>query len=108
MNQFPDDETGDALKQFQQNGFDLTKPLEIDFFIAIPSKVMGEKVAMEVKKLGYEVSVEQDNDTGEWTCYCTKRMVPFYNDIIRVEEELNGIAKTYGGYADGFGSYGNI
>lgn len=38
MNQFPDDETGDALNQFQQNGFDLSKPLDIDFFVAVPSK----------------------------------------------------------------------
>ena len=38
VSQFPDDETGDALSQFQENGFDLSKPMEIDFFVAVPSK----------------------------------------------------------------------
>ncbi len=28
-------------------------------------------------------------------------------EIIKIEEELNNIAKLYDGYIDGFGSYGN-
>ena len=30
FNRFPNDATGDALNWFQQNRFDLSKPLEID------------------------------------------------------------------------------
>ncbi|MEG3223313.1 MULTISPECIES: ribonuclease E inhibitor RraB [Vibrio] len=107
MNQFPDDETAEALGQFRQCGFDLSKPLEIDFFVAVPSKRLGDQVALEVDKLGFKTSVEQDEETGAWTCYCTKTLIPEYPEIVRIEEELTIIAKPYGGYADGFGSYGN-
>lgn len=108
MDQFPNDATGDALNEFKKNGFDLTKPMEMDFFIVIPSEEIGEKISTEVKRLGCKVSVEQDDDTKEWTCYCTNTMIPFYDDIIKFEEDLNNIASQYGGYTDGFGSFGNV
>lgn len=107
MNQFPDDETGDALSQFQENGFDMSRPMEVDFFIAVPSEQAGNQLAREAKKLGFNVSVEKDDDSGEWTCYCTKRLVPEYTEIVRIEKDLDNLASSYGGYADGFGSYGN-
>ncbi len=107
MNQFPDDETGQALNQFQQNGFDLYKPLEIDFFVAVPSKRSGNIIASKVANLGFKTSVEKDEETSEWTCYCTKTLIPEYSEVVRIEEELTSIAKPYDGYADGFGSYGN-
>jgi regulator of RNase E activity RraB len=107
VNQFPDDETGDALNQFQQNGFDLSKPLDIDFFVAVPSKKTGDQVAIKAEKLGFKVSVEKDEETGEWTCYCAKTLIPEHSEVVRIEEELDSMAKPYSGYADGFGSYGN-
>ena len=107
MNQFPDDETGDALNQFQQNGFDMSKPMEIDFFVAVSSEKTGNQVATEAKKLGFNVSVEKDDESGDWTCYCAKTLVPEYSEVVRIEKELDSLAKPYGGYADGFGSYGN-
>lgn len=108
MNQFPDDDTGNALALFQQNGFDLSKPMTIDFFVAVSSRKTGEKVAMEAEKLGFTVSVEQDQVSKEWTCYCAKTLIPEYSIVVKIEEQLNNIAKVYGGYSDGFGSYGNF
>lgn len=106
MRQFPDDETGDALNQFQQNGFDLSRAMEIDFFVAVTSEKTGGQVAMKAEKLGFKVSVEKDEETNEWTCYCTITLIPEYSEVVRIEEELDSIAEPYGGYADGFGSYG--
>ena len=47
--------------------FDSFEPLEIDFFVFVPSKRLGDQVALEVDKLGFKTSVEQDEETGEWT-----------------------------------------
>ncbi|WP_375753776.1 ribonuclease E inhibitor RraB [Vibrio sp. HN007] len=107
MSQFPDDETGATLYQFQQHGFDLSKPLEMDFFVAVPSEGKGNLVALQADKLGFNTCVEQDEETKEWTCYCTMTLVPKYSEVVKIEEQLTKIAKPYGGYADGFGSYGN-
>lgn len=107
MKTLPNDDTGNALKCIEENGSDLTKPLTMDFFIAVSSKSNGDKVANEVKNLGYQTSVEFDEETDSWTCYCTKTMIPTYPSVVASEQELDMIAQKYSGYIDGFGSYGN-
>ena len=81
--------------------------MTIDFFVAVPDWSSGELVAARATSLGFSVSVEQDPKSGKWTCYCTKRIVPEYRTVTEIERTLDGIARQYGGYADGFGSYGN-
>lgn len=107
MIKLPNDDTGRALHNVQLDGSDLTKPMEMDFFVAVPSKEAGEKVAIEVEKHGFNVSLEQDDEFKEWTCYCSSTLIPEYNEVVRIERELDTIAKKYGGYSDGFGTYGN-
>lgn len=106
LNSIPDDETGNALRRFQSNGIDLSKPLIMDFFVAVPSKKTGDQVAAKVKRLGFKPSVEQDDETGDWTCYCTKTLIPEYSEVVKIEKELDNIARPQGGFSDGFGSYG--
>lgn len=108
MDIFPEDETGNTLREFQKHGFDLSRPMEIDFFVAVPSKSAGEKVALKAQALGFQVSVEQDDETKEWTCYWAKKMILNYHDIVSIENDLMSISKPLGGCVDGFGTYGNV
>lgn len=105
LNLMPDDETGNVLREFQANGIELSRPLEMDFFVAVPSKKSGDKIAVKVKCLGFKPSVEKDNETGDWTCYCTKTLIPEYSEVVKIEKELDSIAQPLGGFADGFGFY---
>lgn len=107
MKPIPNDATGNALKRFAKMGSDLTKPMEMDFFVAVPSKDAGNKVALKVRELGFATIVEQDDETRNWTCYCTKVLVPEYSEVVKIEQQLDSVAKEFGGYADGFGSFGN-
>jgi Regulator of ribonuclease activity B len=107
MKPIPNDATGNALKRFAKMGSDLTKPMEINFFVAVPSKEFGNKVALKAGELGFTTSVEQDDETLDWTCYCTKVLIPEYSEVVKVEQQLDSIATEFGGYADGFGSFGN-
>ena len=107
MTTLPDDETGNALKEYLRDGSDLMKPMTIDFFIAVPSNNVGDEIALVVKKLGFITSVEKDEESGEWTCYCTKTLIPEYEEVVKIEKILSDIAKAKGGFTDGFGSYGN-
>jgi regulator of RNase E activity RraB len=107
METIPNDETGAALKQFIRAGSDLTKKMAIDFFVAVPSKEQGNEIALQVDKLGFKTNVEFDIEADDWTCYCTKVLVPDYSEIIKIEKQLSSIAKHHGGYLDGFGSFGN-
>ncbi len=103
----PDDATGNALRQFLMQGSSLHRPMSIDFFAQVPSEDAGSLVARDVRYLGFDASVEYDEETNQWTCYCTKSIVPRYETVVRIEKQIDSIAQRYGGRIDGFGSYGN-
>jgi hypothetical protein len=102
-----DDATWAALQRIAQDGSDLSRPLKMDFFVAVPDQASGLAVASRVRPLGFDASLDQDDQTGEWTCYCTKLLVPTYDTVVEIESLLDSIAREVGGYADGFGTFGN-
>ncbi len=104
--QFPNDSDGGALKTLYEHGTDFSKPHIVDFFIAVPNKQSGEKILVHVEKYGFDCSVEQDNETQDWTCYCSKKMMLVYDDFIKIQELLDQLSKPYGGYSDGWGVLG--
>lgn len=102
-----DDATQAALERIAQDGSDLNRPLKMDFFVAVPHESGGCIVASRATDLGFETTVEQDAETGDWTCYCTKVLVPTYDAVTTIESQLDAIAREIGGYVDGFGTFGN-
>ena len=99
--------TRDALARIARDGSDLSRPLKIDFFVAVPDEASGHAVARLAAPAGFAVNVEQDAVTEGWTCYCTKTLVPTHEAVIAIEEQLERIARDVGGFADGFGTFGN-
>ena len=85
----------------------MNRPMEIDFFVALPTRASAEALAPALRSLGYAVALETDEGSDTWTCYCTKTMVPDFDAVRRCEQELNDAAEPFGGQIDGFGSYGN-
>jgi hypothetical protein len=101
------DATSAALERIAQDGSDLSRPLRMDFFVVVPDKASGQIMAIRAGSLGFETSVEQDLETREWTCYCTKVFVPSYESVVSIESQLDSLSRDIGGYADGFGTFGN-
>ena len=101
------DATLDALRRMEEDGSDLSRPLRMDFFVAVPDRASGDVVAVAAAALGFETSVERDDDGSSWTCYCVKVIVPAYDTVVAIEHQLDALARPVGGHADGFGSYGN-
>ena len=102
-----ENETAEALRRIARDGSDLTLPLEMDFFVAVPNLDRGDAVAARACALGFRTSVEQDLESGEWTCYCTKILVPELASVLAIERQLQLLARELDGRADGFGTYGN-
>ena len=102
-----DSATYDALARIARDGSNLTRPLDMDFFIAVQDADAGAVVAARATQLGFATKVEQDAASGKWTCYCTKRLVPAFDIVVAVEQQLDALAHDVGGYADGFGTFGN-
>lgn len=103
----PKDETWEALERIAAEGSDLDRPMKMDFFVAVPDEASGLVVASRARALGFDTSVELDDETQTWTCYCAKIIVPSYTTVVAIEAQLDSLAQDVGGYADGFGTFGN-
>jgi hypothetical protein len=104
---YPNDGDGDALRRLARDGNDMTRPMEIDFAVAVPNEAAGLAVAKVVEGLGYRTDVARDEETGDWTCYCSRSMVPTYAALADAQRELDRVAKPLGGASDGWGTFGN-
>ena len=81
--------------------------MEIDFAVEVPDQNAGLAFAAIVASMGFSTTVDQDSETGDWTCYCTRRMVPSYNAIIAVQQTLENAGRAYNARPDGWASFGN-
>ena len=103
----PHDADGDALRRLAATGSDLSREMEIDFAVHVPDREAGLAFAAAAQGGRFRAEVDQDVQTGEWTCYCSRTMVPMYHAIIAAQNELTELGRPYGARPDGWGSFGN-
>ncbi len=103
---FPNDVDGDALRRVAERS-DMSKPMDIDFAVDVPSKRSGEEVQRLAAQRGFRPTLRFDETDQRWTCYCAKRMVPIYEGVIAAQKELDELSAAFGGYSDGWGTLGN-
>jgi hypothetical protein len=105
---FPNDADGDALRRLADGGSDLSKPMSLDFQIAVPNEVAANGLAEVVYNRGYRVKIYASPECSlPWTCECSTRMLASYEGVIAIQAELASLAKPFSGHPDGWGSFGN-
>lgn len=120
MTTYPDDADGAVLQELESHGVDMTQPLTIEFAIAAPDESSANSIAIALSATGYEPEIAYDegepDEDGEidpedeeefgpsWSVYVSIEMVPTYDDIVRIQEELDALAQQHGGNADGWGA----
>ena len=116
--EYPGDLDGDVLRMIAEDGNDMSQPMDVEFHVAAATEDIAEKIAKAAEKLGYEAFVDfddgeddedlEDEITEPWTCTCRKTMLLQYEAVMAAQEELDRIARPMGGYADGWGTFGNV
>ena len=103
--QFPDDDNGKMLAAMADAGIDLTKQLDVDFFLVFDDQRDAEYAAEELGKseLEGEMELHLNDDLGQWELIVCIPMVPEYQAIVDQEVELNTFAQECGGVTDGWG-----
>jgi hypothetical protein len=104
-----------ALQRMADAGSDMTQPMFMDFFVAVPNEAAGELVAQAAQALGFTTELEQDDEDEDdeddeepmWTCVCSKDMVADVDSVTAAEQQLDSLSSPYRGFVDGFGSFGN-
>lgn len=118
MTTYPDDADGAVLADLAASGIDMTQPIPIEFAVAVPDEASAQKILKAMTKAGYDSRIWYDEgepeDEGEidpdddefgpsWTVFADIQMVPEYAEIIRIQEDLDRLARPFGGQSDGWG-----
>lgn len=118
MATYPDDADGAVLADLAERGVDMSQPLVIEFPVIAPDEAAAKGIGDALAKAGYEPEVVYDegepDENGEidpndpefgpaWTVFVTLQIVPEYKEIIRIQEELDQLARPFGGSSDGWG-----
>ncbi len=115
---YPNDADGDALREIAAHGVDVSQAQLIEFAVAAPDEAAANNIQAALGEHGYQAHVDFDegepDDNGEidpddpefgaaWTVYVGISMLPTYDEIMRIQADLDRIANPHGGRSDGWG-----
>jgi hypothetical protein len=120
MATYPDDADGEALARLAEQGADMSQPMLIEFAVAADDEASAQAIEAALVRAGYKAHAEFDegepDEDGEidpddeefgpaWTVYAEVTMVPKYEEVMRIQADLDRIAVPLGGRADGWGAF---
>lgn len=105
MKTYPDDASGRVLRGMAKSGVEISAKYDIDFEHIFADLSGAEAFEQKVKELGFQTKLrEYEGRSGfYWEVQVVVRMVPTYEGVTRMEAELDRIADSYGGMANGWG-----
>lgn len=102
---FPNDATGEVLRDLQRHGVDFSRLHDIEFFLAFTNEEDAKRCAAAVDRLKqYKTRVLSNNDTGTIDVLATRTMRLRHGDITAAEEQLAALAEAHNGVSDGWGT----
>ena len=129
MTKYPDDADGAVLADLAARGVEMSSPLLIEFAVAAPDEGSANAIAKAMRAAGYDTEIcfddgeleEEDLDEDDpdeddeldpddeefgpsWTVFANVSMIPEYDEIMRIQADLDRIAGPHGGQADGWGT----
>jgi hypothetical protein len=103
MAMIPDDENGQVLKRMLEDGDDLSRARDIEFFHVFAEEDRARSFADAAAALP-DMAVEspEADDEGVWQVCVVRMMAPAHAAITALERELGDLAESHGGFADGW------
>tara|TARA_R110002126_G_scaffold22656_6_gene80506 strand:- start:1108 stop:1494 length:387 start_codon:yes stop_codon:yes gene_type:complete len=103
--QFPEDDNGQMLAAMADAGIDLTKSIEVDFFLVFDDQRDAESAleALSQTDMQGEIELNFDEENTKWEVIVCLQMVPEYAALVGKETELNSFAQEFDGISDGWG-----
>lgn len=96
-----------VIENLRQNGADITKVHDIDFFLVFSRQSDAMATAEKIRVLSYKVvGVQQTSTAKQWEVHAKRKMVPELGAMQATTRALQGLAEARGGYYDGWGTVG--
>ena len=101
----PDDDNGKMLAAMADAGMDLSRSMDVDFFLVFESQRDAETALEDLVNSDSDGEVELmfNEETAKHEIIVTINMIPEYEAIVAQESSLNNFAEEYDGMTDGWG-----
>lgn len=101
---FPNDDNGATLREMHEAGVDLSKPLDVDFYLIFKTQKDAEAMIAELADSDETGTALEKNEVhDDWDLRCTVNMVPSHTQITLRESLFEKMAEKHGGLGDGWG-----
>ena len=92
------------ISQLRRSGIDPFKPVDVDFFVAVPSKDKAESMASRLRAEGFETDIRELRDSVDqtWSVHALKSMSLNVHGVREVSSRLRQLADEAGGRYDGW------
>jgi hypothetical protein len=104
---YPDDDDGDALKEVEAHGADMSKSMCIEFSIDVPDLEKARSLSKRIAANGYEPSIFIDDEGGSVSIYCARTMLATHDGVVSAQAELNVLCLPFDAVCDGWITAGN-
>ena len=91
-----------VIDQLLQAGAVLEQPRRAEHFLLFPSRLQADPAADEVRRLGFEATVELDDVTHEWLVTAAHHVIVSERELRGLHERLEALANVHGGTWDGW------
>ena len=98
-----EDRDSKVTKALEENGSDIFKPHEIDFFLDFETFEQAAPVAQAIDKDGFAVRMFKNGD-GTFTIEAKKTLTPSLENMREITHKFNSLTRRYGGNYDGWGT----
>ncbi len=92
-----------TIEALKNNGSDISKPHEIDFFLDFDKFEQAAPIAQAMDKDGFNVRMFENGD-GTFTIEAKKTIPPSLETMREITKQLNSLTEKYGGNYDGWGT----
>lgn len=92
------------IERLRRSGVDPFRPVDVDFFVAVPSKDHADAIASRLQAEGFASDVRELKDSVDqpWSVHALKTMPLNVNGIREVSTRLRQLADEAGGRYDGW------
>lgn len=99
-----DDWDTKLIERLRRSGADPFRPVEVDFFMALPSREAADLVAGRLRTEGFETDLRELADSLEhpWSVHALKTMSLNVHGVREVSQRMRALAAEVGGRYDGW------
>ncbi len=97
-----DDADRQVIAQLKAQGSDITKPMDVIFYLYFHTQAQAEALRASVSSMGFTVNIQRNDNPPAWALVANKTIVPDEDTILPLSHKFTALAASQSGVYDGW------